>query len=210
MPKAKYPIQEFDGLRFYRKPSGYYKADHKIGGQYMHRYVWQHHNGAIPAGHHIHHVNGDRTDNRIENMELLAAGKHSAFHMHERHTTPGGLAKTMVALEAARAAAPAWHASEAGREWHSANSIRTWKNRVRVDLTCTYCGGGFSGYAGSQKRGFCSPSCQGMARKASGIDDELRECTVCSAPFTANKYTKTRTCGKACWKEALSRARKSV
>lgn len=212
MPAAKHPIQELDGIRFYRKPGGYYKADHKRhGGMYMHRYVWERHHGRKPdSGEHVHHINGNKADNHIENLELLPAGAHITHHLHERHSTPCGLAKTMAALAAARAAAPEWHASDAGRQWHSENGARSWQNRAKVELTCSHCGGGYCGYAESRKRGFCSASCQGMARKASGVDDELRECSVCSAPFIANKYVKTRTCGKACWKEALSRARKGV
>lgn len=35
------------------------------------------------ADEHVHHRNHDRTDNRIENLELLSAEEHAALHQHE-------------------------------------------------------------------------------------------------------------------------------
>ena len=38
---------------------------------YEHRYVWTQANGAIPKGMHIHHINGNGLDNRLENLILV-------------------------------------------------------------------------------------------------------------------------------------------
>ena len=38
---------------------------------YCHRAVWIMHNGQIPEGMEIDHINHDRTDNRIENLRLV-------------------------------------------------------------------------------------------------------------------------------------------
>lgn len=35
-----------------------------------HRYIWEQHFGAIPKGMYIDHINGDKQDNRIENLRL--------------------------------------------------------------------------------------------------------------------------------------------
>lgn len=49
---------------------------------YEHRVVWAKHHGPIPPGCHIHHKNGNKLDNRIENLELFTAAQHN--HIHKR------------------------------------------------------------------------------------------------------------------------------
>ena len=42
------------------------------GHKLEHRYVWEKHNGKIPKGMQIHHINNIKTDNRIENLALVS------------------------------------------------------------------------------------------------------------------------------------------
>jgi len=43
---------------------------HYINGQKRSRIVWAMHNGSIPVGYVIDHINGVRNDDRIENLRL--------------------------------------------------------------------------------------------------------------------------------------------
>lgn len=54
----------------YRRANGYI---------YEHRLIWQKYYGEIPPGCIIHHINGIKTDNRIENLRLMETKEHSKF-----------------------------------------------------------------------------------------------------------------------------------
>lgn len=70
------PHQYFDGHKFTLRNHGYYE---KTTGnrELMHRYVWEKYNGPILEKHDIHHKNHDRSDNRIENLEMLCHKEHA-------------------------------------------------------------------------------------------------------------------------------------
>ena len=48
-----------------------------------HRMVWELEHGAIPGGCIIHHRNGARLDNEIENLECMTRAEHVAHHQAE-------------------------------------------------------------------------------------------------------------------------------
>jgi hypothetical protein len=39
---------------------------------------------SLEPGEHVHHVNRDRQDNRVENLMVLTAGEHKRLHNLER------------------------------------------------------------------------------------------------------------------------------
>lgn len=57
----------------YGKPNGYIQTYvSKTGKKYVHRIIWTMHNGDIPEGMQIDHLNGNRSDNRIENLRCAS------------------------------------------------------------------------------------------------------------------------------------------
>ena len=74
--KKDLPYLFFKGIRFTPQSNGYYR---KTDGNriLMHRFVWESFNGQIPKGYDIHHRDGDRTNNKINNLELMKKDEHA-------------------------------------------------------------------------------------------------------------------------------------
>lgn len=158
-------VQEFDGVAYYKKPEGYYKSDwKKHGGKLLHQVVWEHHhNRRVPKGYCVHHLNGEKGDNRPENLCLLAASKHARQHaVKNLQEIPERMLHGIIA---AQEAAKKWHGSPVGREWHSKHGKEIWRDREKKQFTCVVCGKQYWTYPQSRKRGFCSPACQQRMRR---------------------------------------------
>jgi hypothetical protein len=55
-----------------------YKQFKKNGiHHWEHRYVWEQANGKIPKGMQIHHINGIKDDNRLENLRMVSSSENN-------------------------------------------------------------------------------------------------------------------------------------
>ncbi len=48
-----------------------------------HRYVWEKHHGKLPKNWLVHHLNGVRNDNRIENLQAMPKERHNSMLQFE-------------------------------------------------------------------------------------------------------------------------------
>lgn len=69
------------------------RTDRQTPYELEHRYLWEKAYGPLPKGHIIHHLNGIKSDNRLENLAAMSRSDH-----HIKHTEPYEL--RILALEA--------------------------------------------------------------------------------------------------------------
>lgn len=196
---------EFNGEKFRRYPESPNRAMRRYffsqGGRSLHKAIWEASRGPVPAGFHVHHQNGDSTDNRLRNLEIIDGSEHLRMHALE----PGRVAKSRVNIAIARSAASIWHGSPEGRAWHSRNAINIARNAKPKPRTCLVCGGGFESV---RKAGVCSGYCSSKQRKQSGIDDIDCNCIECGVAFRRNRYQRSAGyCGRSCSTRAANRRR---
>lgn len=70
-------LQVLDGYNFTLTKGGYLRGTIKKERVLMHRYVWQKNNGKIPDGFDIHHLDEDKNNNSIKNLECLSKAEHT-------------------------------------------------------------------------------------------------------------------------------------
>ena len=57
------------------------------------RIIWQAVHGELPPKHHIHHINHNRQDDRIKNLQLISADEHNRMHTEEKKHKPKPIAE---------------------------------------------------------------------------------------------------------------------
>ena len=157
----------FNGFTYRRYPNSPNPAHRRYfgrAGHRLHRDVWEFHNGPIPDGMQIHHIDGNTANNDISNLECVSFEDHRAKH-EEDYVQRGKSAKQIEHLAKIRSKASDWHKSEAGREWHRQNAVNSLRkegapkpySKSHYTGTCEWCGTGFE--AKSSKKTMCSVSC---------------------------------------------------
>lgn len=185
-----------DGYKFRKdKQSGYYLSTKKINGsrKRLHIYVWEKHNGSIPKGFEINHIDENKDNNEIENLQCLTRAEHLQFH--KRHDREKMLSIWRNNIEKARPAAIKWHKSPEGRKMKS-KLFKGKKFSKKLIKRCKHCGKVYR--AATERSLYCSRKCVSAYRRKQGLDDEKRTCVVCGKLYIAGKYSEKTTCSKDC------------
>jgi len=70
----------FEGFAVYLDAKGYKLIWLDGKDVKIHVYVWEKANGAKPAGHEIHHLDYDKGNYRLENLQLVSHSDHQRIH----------------------------------------------------------------------------------------------------------------------------------
>lgn len=142
----------FDGRTYHIRKNGYYKS----GQLWLHREIWKKAHGEIPSGCYIHHKDGNRENNSLENLECVTPTQHIA-----NHRTPELVEKwkknLVKACEAAR------HCDyRKNTEAHSLAAKKGYHKMPWYKHTCQICGQEYLSKAKESR--YCSTKCKNIAR----------------------------------------------
>lgn len=157
-----------------------YRGYARKGRKMIHRLTWEYYHGPIPKGFDIHHKDGNKMNNHIDNLDCIPHNEHLRIHMSENTLK-----------------VHAWHRSSKGKKFMKEKAEKEWAKREEKDFICEYCKQPFKAKHNREVK-FCGDNCVMKARRASGVDNEERKCVICSNTFNINKYQKTLTCSKPC------------
>lgn len=175
--------QSFNGIMFYKCGKRHFNANLPI-----HREVWRYHHGDIPDGCEIHHIDEDKANNLIENLQCLTRNEHRQVHGSIMQNIKK---KTFVCEYCGKE----YVAYDTGRNRFCSSRClsRAFRKSHKTEKKiCSSCGKEFIATHKNQK--YCSPQCATFAQKKR----EVRTCPVCGKEFEAVVKTKTKCCSRAC------------
>ncbi len=174
------------GKKFYQQKDGYWANMMPI---HAHRWVWINHYGAIPKGMDIHHKNGDKGDNEIENLEMLSRSDHLKRHWEEGRFD---LDQRRTQLKEARK----WLQTDEGRKKQSEISKKSWEVRRKTIKNCEMCSVDIE--TSQSWTRFCSDACDKKWRRANKLYFIEQICPVCDKEFKKDKFTPKKFCSISC------------
>jgi hypothetical protein len=187
---------EFRGLQFHRYPYSKFRVKreyyrHGQRGILLHRAVWEYHNGPIPKGMAIHHIDGNADNNAIENLECVDYHIHGAFHAGEA----SAIKRHGVCVYCKKPFFRQNTAKYCSNRCLSKISVE----RRSVKHTCAWCRVEFSAVS-SRARLYCSPGCSTTAKNVGRARYQVvsRSCPSCNGVFHAKENSKKRCCSRSC------------
>lgn len=183
-----------NGIKFRKdKKTGYYLSG-VINGKRkrLHRYVWEQINGEIPKGYDIHHIDHNKDNNEINNLEIISSKTHKKLHGIEMTEEQRERYRKNL-NEKARPKAVEWHKSDKAKDFHKELYKISLGALKPIKFICEYCGKEYYKINNGMNR-FCSNNCKSAYRRKSGVDNETRKCIKCGKEYTCNKYSSRKMC----------------
>lgn len=192
----------YDGIRWVKQKSGYYESARSRKDRpykhWLHQYIYEKEKGKIKKGYHVHHIDGDKDNNKIENLELITPSEHSKRHWEEmsREDYEKWYKKQKKHLDKIRPGY-IWPKDPVKKEEFRLKLKKAMQEMKEKIFICDQCGKEYSRKPIGGGR-FCSNACKSAWRRAEGVDNVERLCQACGKKFYVNKYKDTQTCSRLC------------
>ena len=188
----------YRGVQFTRRDGrNYWEAHprtakkHGLNSVLLHRNVYESEVGEIPAGFHVHHIDGNAENKDVSNLERIAKSDHARLHYEERVAKGDGPGQGEAAV--------AWRTSEEGRAQLSENARTMHENSPEREFACADCG---KSVRTKHQTAFLCEEC-GPKRKSArkGEGHMLYICEVCGKEYPRYRKPNPKmglTCGYEC------------
>lgn len=144
----------YNGKKYYISAQGYWTRDERVNGNrkalLLHRVIWEDNFGPISGNGHIHHIDGNKLNNNLDNLEYHSIASHISIHRKNEYKC-GKLSY----LRNAKINSLKTHE---GKKRHSDGCVKGWENRKYITKRCKRCNTSFK--TQSPQRKWCSSSCK--------------------------------------------------
>lgn len=146
---------KFNGLTYYKdERTGRYFSRMSLS-----RVVWTYFNGEIPEGYEIHHVDENKSNDDITNLQMMTKSEH--WKIHGKNF--GKVKTKKTAKFICIACGKEYESTNTGNNRYCSKKCRESyrRNMYQATFTCIFCGKEFSAYkySKSRVRKFCSQKC---------------------------------------------------
>ena len=101
------------------------------GVEYLHRLIWAHFNGPIPEGMQIDHINGNRTDCRLENLRCVTPALNGR-NLHMRKANRSGVTGVHRTTSGGRTYwSASWYSADGRHHGRSFNVVKYGEEQAR-------------------------------------------------------------------------------
>lgn len=184
--------QIFLGVTYHREKHGSYRQ--VIG---VHQAVYEYYYGEVPKGYHIHHIDCDKSNNLITNLQMLTKTEHIKIHRPKGYDMATHQKKTFICEVCGKE----YQAHCSGKNRFCSPECR----KKQFTKTCEWCGKTFT--TGVKESRCCSVSC---AKKLQTKNHrEIRTCVICGKTFSAPKSNPQKTCSTECRFKSMAKTKKA-
>lgn len=108
LTKKQFVASKLGSIVGWIQPNGYRRISIKAKSYQAHRLVWLYHHGHMPKGD-IDHINGDKSDNRIENLRDVTHSANTQNCRKARKNNKSGLLGVCSSMKKDGFTALIWH-----------------------------------------------------------------------------------------------------